>query len=265
MRKLAAMICVLSFSGGCSGPPPAHSAESHGATPASSGVTRTYYIAADEVVWDYAPSGRNGPRKGLSGIEAPYMSPGRTCRPQGEESALSRVHRLVFHHAEAARARMGPPRLPRPADPGRSRRHDQRGVPQQRAIQGERASARRVLQQGLRGRPLQRRHRGADKADDGVPTGRHAYLRVAGAGTRGPGEHDGSSVLWMYHSHVDEIRDVASGLIGPMIVTRQGRRAPTDRRRRGPRVGRRLHRGRREPELVRRGQHEDRTRPIPRA
>jgi len=24
-----------------------------------SGITRTYYIAADEVEWDYAPSGRN--------------------------------------------------------------------------------------------------------------------------------------------------------------------------------------------------------------
>ena len=30
---------------------------------------------------------------------------------------------------------------------------------------------------------------------------------------------DGSTVFWMYHSHVDEVRDVFAGLVGPMIVT----------------------------------------------
>ena len=38
--------------------------------------------------------------------------------------------------------------------------------------------------------------------------------------------HEGSSAFWMYHSHNDEIRDVASGLIGPMIVTRKGMARP---------------------------------------
>jgi hephaestin len=33
---------------------------------------------------------------------------------------------------------------------------------------------------------------------------------------------DGSSVIWMYHSHADEERDVASGLLGPLIITRKG-------------------------------------------
>jgi hephaestin len=31
----------------------------HSAAPASAGKTRTYYVAADEVQWDYAPSGRD--------------------------------------------------------------------------------------------------------------------------------------------------------------------------------------------------------------
>ncbi len=43
------------------------------------------------------------------------------------------------------------------------------------------------------------------------------------AGDRaGPGPMDGSSVLWMYHSHVNESADVNSGLIGPLIVTARG-------------------------------------------
>ena len=37
---------------------------------------------------------------------------------------------------------------------------------------------------------------------------------------------DGSSVLWMYHSHVDEVRDINTGLIGPMIVTARDQARP---------------------------------------
>jgi len=36
----------------------------------------------------------------------------------------------------------------------------------------------------------------------------------------GPGPSDPSSVLWMYHSHVDETMDTNSGLMGGIIVTR---------------------------------------------
>jgi hephaestin len=38
----------------------------------------------------------------------------------------------------------------------------------------------------------------------------------------GPGPGDPSSILWMYHSHVDEPADTNAGLIGPIIVTRDG-------------------------------------------
>jgi hephaestin len=30
---------------------------------------------------------------------------------------------------------------------------------------------------------------------------------------------DGSSVMWMYHSHADEVRDDYAGLVGPMVIT----------------------------------------------
>jgi len=38
----------------------------------------------------------------------------------------------------------------------------------------------------------------------------------------GPGDDDGSSVVWLYHSHNWEARDVNAGLIGPMVITRRG-------------------------------------------
>jgi hephaestin len=48
----------------------------------------------------------------------------------------------------------------------------------------------------------------------------------------GPGPDDPSSIVWLYHSHVDEYKDVASGLVGPIIVTRPGQAnadgTPTD-------------------------------------
>jgi len=37
---------------------------------------------------------------------------------------------------------------------------------------------------------------------------------------------DGSSVMWMYHSHTAEVPDQYSGLIGPMIVTKRGMARP---------------------------------------
>ena len=42
----------------------------------------------------------------------------------------------------------------------------------------------------------------------------------------GPGPMDGSSVLWMYHSHTDEIADTNAGLVGPMVITRKGSAKP---------------------------------------
>src|SRR4029077_3888932 len=42
----------------------------------------------------------------------------------------------------------------------------------------------------------------------------------------GPGDDDGSSVVWLYHSHNWEPRDVEAGLIGPMVITRRGMARP---------------------------------------
>jgi len=45
---------------------------------------------------------------------------------------------------------------------------------------------------------------GADKADDGVPPGgTHVYVWPVPE-RAGPTDSEGSSVMWMYHSHTDE-------------------------------------------------------------
>ena len=90
---------------------------------------------------------------------------------------------------------------------------------------GLRPPARCLLCQGFGRRALRGR--------DGIETERTmvcrrvARIRVWPVPERaGPTEHEGSSAFWMYHSHHDEIRDVASGLIGPLIVTRKGMARP---------------------------------------
>lgn len=65
--------------------------------------------------------------------------------------------------------------------------------------------------------------KGGDKSDDGVPPdGTHTYVWPVPE-RAGPGPMEGSSVFWMYHSHVDEMLDVNAGLVGPMIVTARGK------------------------------------------
>jgi FtsP/CotA-like multicopper oxidase with cupredoxin domain len=64
---------------------------------------------------------------------------------------------------------------------------------------------------------------GSDTKDDAIaPGGTHTYTWPVPKRAV-PGPDDPSSVLWMYHSHVDEAVDVNAGLIGPIIVTRQGK------------------------------------------
>jgi hephaestin len=76
------------------------------------------------------------------------------------------------------------------------------------------------------GAPYEDGTRGADKADDAVsPGGTHVYVWPVPE-RAGPGPHDPSSIIWMYHSHTDEVADVNAGLIGPLIVTRRGAARP---------------------------------------
>ena len=42
----------------------------------------------------------------------------------------------------------------------------------------------------------------------------------------GPGPGDPSSIVWMYHSHMIESRDINTGLLGPIVVTRKGQAKP---------------------------------------
>ena len=63
---------------------------------------------------------------------------------------------------------------------------------------------------------------GKDQEDDAVPPGKtHVYTWQVPE-RAGPGPKDPSSLVWLYHSHADEPRDVESGLVGAIIITSKG-------------------------------------------
>ena len=70
-------------------------------------------------------------------------------------------------------------------------------------------------------------HEGAFYASAGrgariPPGGRFTYEWIADE-TSGPGPADPSSLVWWYHSHVDEPAETNAGLLGPIVVTAKGR------------------------------------------
>ncbi len=188
---------------------------------AAAGKTRHYYIAADEVDWDYAPLGfnnisgepfgdaenvfvRQGPdRIGKVYIKALYREytdgTFTTLKPQPSSlGTLGPVVRaevgdtIIVHFKNNAR-------FPFSVHP--------HGV---------------FYNKDSEGAPYNDGTFGAEKADDAVPPGgTHDYVWPVPE-RAGPGPTDPSSILWMYHSHVDEPGDTNAGLVGPIIITAKG-------------------------------------------
>ena len=184
------------------------------------GVVHEYYIAADEVDWDYTPHGRN-----LAGIPAPEGA---------EEGATGTGHR-IYHKA-----------IYREYTDSTFKKLKIR--PQQWAhlgilgplIRAEVGDSIRVVfhnnthltltmhphgleyKKDAEGAPYNDGTMGTVKADDAVhPGGTYTYIWTVPERS-GPGPMDGSSVLWMYHSHFVESKDMNTGLMGPIIITRKG-------------------------------------------
>ena len=187
-------------------------------------MTRTYYIAADTVRWDYVPGGINQ----LSG--RPYQD--TAFFPDSAPRAVSTQYlKILYREYTDSTFRTLKPRSP-------EWRHLGFLGPLIRGVVGD--TIRVVFRNNAPGRFSMHPHgvfytkssegapyvdgtSGADTADDGVPQGgTHVYVWPVPA-RAGPGPNDGSSVLWMYHSHTDEVRDINSGLIGPMIITARDR------------------------------------------
>jgi hephaestin len=190
----------------------------------SDGVTRTYYLGADKVVWDYAPEGRNEiTGKPFDAVADTYVKtgPGRIgskyvkCLYRGYTDAT--FERLKPRPDEDAYlGLLGPVIRAQVGDTIKVVFRNACPFPASVHPHGV------FYSKDSEGAPYNDGSSGPDKLDDAVPPGgSHTYVwRVPDRA--GPGPDDGSSVMWMYHSHADEVSDTYAGLMGPMEITRRG-------------------------------------------
>ena len=191
---------------------------------APAGKTRTYYVAADEVNWNFAPSGRDE----AMGMDFDDIAKGFT---ESGPQHIGRVYKKAIYreYADASFSTLKP----------RNPEEQYLGIlgPVLRGAVGDTI---KIVFKNNASHPYSMHPHGvlylkdsegadygdgttgADKADGAVPPGTtHTYIWQI-AERSGPGPNDPSSVFWLYHSHSDELRDVASGLFGVIVVTRRG-------------------------------------------
>ena len=194
----------------------------------ATGATRTYYIAADEVVWNFAPSGIDQIRaKPFDDFQAYWTVPGK--HKLGTE-----VKKAIYREYTDESFSVLKPRSPE---------WEHLGVlgPLVRAEVGD--TIKIVLKNNSswptsvhphgvfyakdsEGAPYQDGTQGKDKADDGVSKGdMHTYTWLV-PDRAGPVAGGPSTAFWMYHSHINEVADVNAGLMGPMIITGKGKSKP---------------------------------------
>lgn len=205
-----------------------HSNLAAGAALLCNGKTRTYFIAADEVNWDYAPSGKNL----ITG--QPFDDVANVFVQAGPDRIghvyLKSLYR-EYTNASFTTLKPRPAKWQHLGDLGP-------------AIEAEVGDTIKVVfknntrfpasihphgvfyTKSGEGAPYADGTGGANKADDSVATG-DTFTYVWQVPERaGPGPMEGSSTMWMYHSHVDETADTNAGLMGPMIITRCGQAKP---------------------------------------
>ena len=179
------------------------------------GATRTYYVAADEVDWNYAPADHDH----MTG--KPYDERARYYTEKGP-GRIGPIHRKAVYHeyTDASFTTL----KPRPAA------WEHLGVvgPVIRAEVGDTIKV--VFKNNARF-PFSMHPHGVkyDEASNGVapvaPGATFTYTWEVEANA-GPQPGEPSSKLWLYHSHVNEQRDVAAGLVGPMLIGAKGTARP---------------------------------------
>lgn len=186
--------------------------------------TRTYYIAVDEVEWDYAPTNSNQ----ITG--EPFDDTANVFVQNGPDR-IGKVYikALYREYTDATFKKL------KPVSP--EWRHLGLLGPVIRAEVGDKivvvfknnASHPFSMhphgvfyQKDSEGAPYADGTSGGNKSDDAVPPGATHTYTWSVPERAGPGPMDPSSILWAYHSHADEVADTNAGLIGPIIITRKG-------------------------------------------
>jgi len=174
-------------------------------------ATRHYFIAAEDVSWDYAPSKRDL----IHGSHIPM--------PWGQQTQWPKTRFIEYTDSSFS------VRTPQP---------EWLGIlgPVIRAEVGDTIVV-EFLNRSIRVHNIHPHGLRYDKSSEGahyVASGpgslvlsgaRYTYTWVADAGS-GPGPGDPSSIVWWYHPHSDEPSETNAGLMGPIIITARGKARP---------------------------------------
>lgn len=179
--------------------------QSSGAVKPAEGQVREYWVAAEKVQWDYAPSGQN--------LIMPKMGLG----VWGEKHIYSKYRYFQYTDGSYGQ-RVEQPRW--------------MGIlgPQLRAEVGDTF---KVHFKNMADKPLSMHPHGMryDEDNDGADRrGKGAIIQPGDSYTytwtvdesAGPGPNDPSSIVWLYHSHVNSVEEIYDGLMGSIIITRKG-------------------------------------------
>jgi len=192
------------------------------------GVNRVYYIAADTVDWNYAPSGTNLiTGEAFGDTENVFVANGPDRIGSTYTKSLYREYTDgTFTKLKAVPAKwrhlgtLGP--LIRAVVGDTIEVHFKNNTPFPASVHPHNV----LYAKSSEGAPYADGTSGADKADDAVATGDSVTYNWQVPERAGPASGDGSSVMSMYHSHTDEVGDTYAGLVGPMIITRRGMARP---------------------------------------
>jgi len=184
---------------------------------------RTYYIAAEEMVWDYAPSFPTNPMTGK-----PFDESARGFvenRPDRiGHKYLKAVYRAYTDDTFSIRR-------PHPAHLGIIGPIIRAEVGDTIVVQflNRARFPMSIHPHGVfydkasEGAPYADGTSGKDKADDAILPGSRYTYRWSVPERAGPGPQDPSSIAWPYHSHVNTVADTNAGMFGVIIVTARGR------------------------------------------
>lgn len=201
---------------------PALAVTQENATASTTGTVHTYYIAADEVEWDYAPSGINKiTGKAFEGYPKLFVEQG--------PHRIGKVYRkAIYREYTDENFTQLKPRAPEWQHAGilgpviRAEVGDTIRV----FFKNNATHACSIHAHGVfynkdsEGAMYDDGTSGNDKADDDVDPGKtHVYTWQIPE-RAGPGRNDPNSLVWLYHSHGNA--GLESGLIGPIIIAARG-------------------------------------------
>ena len=174
-------------------------------------TTRHYYIAAEDVTWNYAPSGHN------------LMNGNPIPQPWSQKVEWAKSRFIEYTDDTFTTPKRQP---------------DWLGIlgPVIRAEVGDEIIV-EFLNRGHRGHDLHPHGLRYDKNNEGslyLPVAKGAFVAPGAKYTyhwfanqaSGPGPGQPSSIVWWYHSHVDAGVEINAGLLGPIIVTAKGKANP---------------------------------------